>query len=533
MSERIHFSPLGSADARLISRLQRKLFARELTESADEIRQILENTEQHMVCNLSFGVFDGSTPVGYSFAYVETRSLFHERDEEVIYIKEIALLPGYEGYLRRVMQKLLALREVYAPQMAFEAHAVPEALATWQRLRRFFRLHNIQLNTIPEPPRAGRPDYRLLRFEFGPVPGTTPPESTAPVDRLFGDASISVVTDSRRWLSLRPQWDAILDASAQPTLFLTFDYLWEWWRHFGVWHELHMLVIRRDGEIVGIAPLMIEHITILGKSLRRMRLIGSLARSARPGFLFGRNVTLCTSAMLAYFEHNASGWDVLSIEFAERDPAEAMRTHFRERGHPVVTSSTFHASIDLDNMLDSRAGSVGALPGKLRVRSTSEWPALEAAIDAHCEIEERSTATAAGPGVSSDKTYYFFYTALAKVFGCKRSFIAWILESEGVALGSSFGILWRDVYQSLQATHDSAYAAQSPASVLLECQLDSLGRDGVRRYEMIEPPAAAAPGPRERRVPIQNIHVYRRRSPLLAIYVVASGLKRRLRRWNS
>jgi len=43
--------------------------------------------------------------VGYVFAYVETESLFNQREEEVIYIKEIALLPGYETYMRQLAFK--------------------------------------------------------------------------------------------------------------------------------------------------------------------------------------------------------------------------------------------------------------------------------------------------------------------------------------------------------------------------------------------------------------------------------------------
>ena len=96
----IHFEPLGSSDAELLSGLQRRLFPPELREPVDTIRKILRNTEEHFVCNLSCGLFDGRKMVGYMFAYVEDRSLYHDRDEDVVYIKEIVLLPGYERFLR-------------------------------------------------------------------------------------------------------------------------------------------------------------------------------------------------------------------------------------------------------------------------------------------------------------------------------------------------------------------------------------------------------------------------------------------------
>ncbi len=105
MPNLVYFAPIGSKHAKRIQRLQRRLFPPELRESFQEIREILLNTEQDMVCNLSFGVFDDTEMVGYVFAYVETESLFYQRDEEVIYIKEIALLPEYEKYLRELLLK--------------------------------------------------------------------------------------------------------------------------------------------------------------------------------------------------------------------------------------------------------------------------------------------------------------------------------------------------------------------------------------------------------------------------------------------
>jgi hypothetical protein len=139
MQNTVHFSPLGSRDAKRIHRLQRRLFPAELRETIQEIREILINTERHMLCNLSFGLFDDTKMVGYVFAYVETESLFHDHYEEVIYIKEIALLPGYENYLRPLAFKFYGQWLAFTPEMPLEAHGLQESLREWQRLIRLFR----------------------------------------------------------------------------------------------------------------------------------------------------------------------------------------------------------------------------------------------------------------------------------------------------------------------------------------------------------------------------------------------------------
>ena len=96
MTGPIHFKPLSSEDADRIAALQKQGFAPHLQEDVSEIAAILKNTEEYLVCNYSFGLFDGRHMVGYLFAYVESESLFHEREEEVIYIKEVVLSKGYE-----------------------------------------------------------------------------------------------------------------------------------------------------------------------------------------------------------------------------------------------------------------------------------------------------------------------------------------------------------------------------------------------------------------------------------------------------
>ena len=169
MQQPVYFAPLGSKDARRISRLQKKLFPRALTEPEHEIRQILRNTEEYVVCNLSFGLFEGRRMVGYVFAYVETESLFHRRDEEVIYIKEIALLPGHERFLRPLFLKLFAQWLAFTPHMPLEAHAQEDSLAKWQRLARVFRFYGLAQrrerglrNTLirPATPRVGTSSSR-------------------------------------------------------------------------------------------------------------------------------------------------------------------------------------------------------------------------------------------------------------------------------------------------------------------------------------------------------------------------------------
>ncbi|MEK9136258.1 MAG: hypothetical protein AAB393_03980 [Bacteroidota bacterium] len=66
--------------------------------------------------------------------------------------------------------------------------------------------------------------------------------------------------------ALYPEWDALFRATGS-SVFQSFEWLRTWWRHFGEHSpdmSLHVVVMRGDTRIVGIAPLFVETVHILG-----------------------------------------------------------------------------------------------------------------------------------------------------------------------------------------------------------------------------------------------------------------------------
>jgi CelD/BcsL family acetyltransferase involved in cellulose biosynthesis len=89
---------------------------------------------------------------------------------------------------------------------------------------------------------------------------------------------IEVVTDPRRFLALRDEWDALVLASPV-TIFQTFDWQWLWWKSFGEGLRLHVLLFRLGDKLVGIAPLYLEEHSLLGVRLYdQLKLIGGGVR---------------------------------------------------------------------------------------------------------------------------------------------------------------------------------------------------------------------------------------------------------------
>ena len=76
---------------------------------------------------------------------------------------------------------------------------------------------------------------------------------------------IEVVTNMADFASLREEWNALLSRSATRHIFLTHEWQYTWWKHFGTGDEnLLILLVRAGGNLVGIAPLRRDRLTIKG-----------------------------------------------------------------------------------------------------------------------------------------------------------------------------------------------------------------------------------------------------------------------------
>lgn len=548
MTDRIYFAPLNSGDAGDIRRLQKLSFPPELQEPVEEIAALLKNTDEHLVCNFSFGLYVDSNMVGYVFAYVESTSIFHEREEEVLYIKEIVLLPGYEGNLRRSFSKLFQQWSAFTPGMPLEAHVLEESLHNWKRLARVFRFYGLTTSAKPQAFEEGQPPYHLLRLEVAAPTSELAemPLKLSPKSWSYDEGvRVSVVTDSRQWLSLRPHWDALLCETIDSNVFQSFEYLWQWWKYYGIWNELRVFVIRRGEIVLGIVPMMLEHFSIYGSIVRKLLFIAAPMEMSRPKLIFGNNDTECMPAFFAYLEKHQDDWDIVDIdEQPTGAQLDAIGRELSLRNYLVASSETICPHINMDgvswasfkssisrkmrsniNRLQRRLGDLG----EVSVRCENHWPALDDALNQYCDIESRSWKAMNSLDIASDRASTFFYRGLARRFGEHSGFELRVLECDSQPIAATFGILDRGVFQSIKIAHDRKYDKYSPGTVLESYELEDLfGRD-VASYEFMGSFLSNKLRWTSSVYRTSNVHIYQRRFKLMMFFFVFFVLKRKIK----
>jgi len=66
---------------------------------------------------------------------------------------------------------------------------------------------------------------------------------------------IEKIEDPDRFAQLREEWDRVLGDCATGGVFLTWEWMHTWWKHLAEDRRLHLLALRRDGELLALAPL--------------------------------------------------------------------------------------------------------------------------------------------------------------------------------------------------------------------------------------------------------------------------------------
>ena len=117
--------------------------------------------------------------------------------------------------------------------------------------------------------------------------------------------------------ALYPEWDALFRATGS-SVFQSFEWLRTWWRHFGEHSpdmSLHVVVMRGDTRIVGIAPLFVETVHILGfLSFRKVAFI-SREMSDYLDVLVEKGLEQqCANILAAHLRNSSPPFDIILLE---------------------------------------------------------------------------------------------------------------------------------------------------------------------------------------------------------------------------
>ena len=291
-----------------------------------------------------------------------------------------------------------------------------------------------------------------------------------------------IVSDDETFVALEREWNDAVERARIPHPFLRHEWMRTWWEAFAGSRQLHIIVVRDDERIIGIAPLMRESSLVYGLPVRRLAFLAN-DHTPRIDFVIADKAEETYAAIWNVLRDDLEQWDVLQLtqlESSSRTLA-VMSKYAAAEGLPVGTwKSSESPSLELAGTWDSYWASLSAkFRSNVRNRLTrakqlgepaleilSEKTAIASALDDAWRLEASGWKDREGTSITSDPAVRTFYTRLAE----RAADAGWLrlifLTAGGRRIAVSYSAIYDDRLFLVKTGHDHECHTCSPFKLL-------------------------------------------------------------------
>lgn len=324
----------------------------------------------------------------------------------------------------------------------------------------------------------------------------------API-RLPGPAarsSVEVVRDFESFLALEPEWTELADRNGTHNPFMRHEWIRIWWECFGHGKELHIVVVRHNGQVRAIAPLMLTRRSTCGLSLRRLEFISN-SHTPRCDFILDGEPD---EAYDAIWDHlaRAPEWQVAilpQLPAESRTPA-AIAALARRDG--FLTGAWHAADAPFVRICGSWEGYSDRLTrkhranmrnrfnrlnrlGPVQMEVVSSGADLDGALQTGLAIEAKAWKGRAGTAVLSRPDVRTFYERFARAAARAGWLRLHFLEVNGSKIAFDYSLQYRNRLYVLKTGYDPDFATYSPYNSLCWMKLRDAHARGLEEYDFL------------------------------------------------
>ncbi len=336
-----------------------------------------------------------------------------------------------------------------------------------------------------------------------------PPAQFAPMPRAVmnearGTYGLDVVRSASELAGLRAEWNALVDAGGA-TAFLSWDWLYPWYRRLGADRELFVLRARNAlGQLAGLMPLALERRWVGPRRVRRLAFLGEThVGSDYLDVIAGSGEQDAVArAFAGQLESLRAEWDVLDlVDLREDSPTlAALRERFEPAGSTVLLAPRYtcpHEVFAEGESFDTFLRRTGRRDNYLRRKKWLEKqpgyrvervdapaslaPALSDFFHLHAL---RWSADGGSQGIKGP-TVEAFHRDATHLLAERGRLRLYTMRVGGAAVASVYGLFHGGAFLYFQSGYDPAWRNRSVGLVLVgETFKDALER-GCREYDFL------------------------------------------------
>jgi CelD/BcsL family acetyltransferase involved in cellulose biosynthesis len=318
---------------------------------------------------------------------------------------------------------------------------------------------------------------------------------------------VEEIGDSVGLKSLANKWNNILAQSESDSVFLTWEWIINWWQVYGGGKELRVLVLKDQHEdIVAIAPFYVRTKKILGDlSINEMRFLGT-GEDVSPDYLdviIKRGFENEAINLLIKYLAVKNGWDVANLTdiVSTSSTIRAIQNMGGENGLIVKTSE--RAICPYVELLGDWEEYIGGLSRNMRYNIKRRmqnlekdfktryfiWQdigGLEYAMERLSFLHNKRWEQKGGKHGFSSKEYNAFHQAVAREFAMKGWLQLSCLELDGEIVGILYDYRYGNKIYYYQGGFDPSLYKYSLGLVLRAYVIQKAIENGIKEIDLLK-----------------------------------------------
>ena len=316
---------------------------------------------------------------------------------------------------------------------------------------------------------------------------------------------VEEIRDTAAFNDLKEEWNALLDASVSRCLFLTWEWLFTWWKHLSGDRALSILVVRSgpDRKLVALAPFAINTRRFAGAlPVRTVEFLGTGTVSSdhldliiRPGseeeairalavYLAERRIAV----KLVHFNRGSSFVSQLAAQLRAQGWTASEATLVRAPFIRLIGQS-WQSYLDSLSGNDRRAirRRLGKLNTEFTVRIEEAVTEEERtrSLSLLFALHDKGWRERGGSRAFTSPAVRTFHEEVSRLMlerGWLRLFVQWL---DGNPAGARYGFRYGRTYYSYQGGFDPEYARQGIGILTFALAIKSSMEEGAEEHDLL------------------------------------------------
>lgn len=298
---------------------------------------------------------------------------------------------------------------------------------------------------------------------------------------------VRIIDSSSEFAALEATWEALQAGAAVTSVFVTFDWQYQWWRAYGRGRSLRLLVATCGDDVLGILPLCVSVERVMGYPVRVLQFVGTGGDTSPddlgPVLAAGREAEV--ARLLADAAVRVPGWDVIRLRDVQ--PGSVFTAAMAGAARSAALSCTVGRSeriayLDLPQTWDAWLASLHR-DRRYRVRKIRKdllaahpdarfwvWrdgATLDAGVDRLIQLHHARWHDAGQRHAFSSPEYVAFHRAVMHACFGRDRLRLYALELGGEIAAMFYMYAFREGLYLMQTGFDPAHAKLKPGHVLL------------------------------------------------------------------